>query len=128
MTLTTKASYSEANASVRRENFAGEAGGGAATEYAKFRSFQKAKLKAVHAAVTVAGTAAGHKLDVYHGTTSIGSIALGTSAAGVLADSATLNEALASMDQVSVKTGADTVGKAHVIYEYEVDHDAQVTL
>jgi hypothetical protein len=123
--------YSDPNSTVRREHFAGEAGGAATTEYGKFRSFQKAKLKNVHAAVTVAGTAAGHKLDVFHGTTSIASIALGTSAAGVLAsaDSAGpgLDRELASMDQISVKSGADTVGKAHVIFEYEVQHDAVQT-
>lgn len=119
--------YSDPNSTLRRENFAGEAGGAATTEYGKFRSFQKAKLKAVHAIVTTQGTAAGHKLDVYHGTTSVGTIALGTSAAGTIAHSATLNRELASMDQVSVKTGADAAGKAAVVYEYEVLHDAVQT-
>jgi hypothetical protein len=116
--------FSEPNAVVRREYFGGEAGGGATTTYSKFRSFQKARLKRVIAAVTVAGTATAHKLDVFHGTTSIGSIALGTSAAGVVAQSAILNEDLAAMDQVSVKTGADATGKAEVVYEYHVHHDA----
>jgi len=74
--------YADPNATVRREYFAGEAGGGATTEYGKFRSFQKARLKKVHAVVTVAGTATTHKLDVYHGTTSISSISLSTAAAG----------------------------------------------
>lgn len=120
-------SYADANCTVRREHNAGEAGGAATTEYGKFRTFQKAKLKKVHAVVTVAGTVAGHKLDVFHGTSSIGTIALGTSAAGVIAASATLNEALATMDQVSVKSGADTVGKAAVVFEYEVAADAVQT-
>lgn len=120
--------YADPNATVRRENFAGEAGGGATTEYCKFRSFQKARLKKVHAVVTVAGTATTHKLDVFHGTTSISSISLGTSIAGVTASSATLNEELAALDQISVKTGADAAGKAHVIYEYQTHHDAVQTL
>lgn len=113
-------SYSAPNATIRREYFAGEAGGGATTEYGKFRSFQKSKLKAIHAVVTVAGTSTAHKLDLMHGTASIGVITLSTSTAGVVASSATLNEALAALDQISVKTGADVVGKAHVVYEYEV--------
>lgn len=124
-------SYSEPNAAVRREFFAGEAGGAATTEYTKFRSFQKAKLKNVHIAVSVLGTATAHKFDVFHGTTSFATIAVSTAAVGSLlkADSSGpgLDRELASMDQVSVKSGADTVGKAHVIYEYEVQHDAVQT-
>ena len=116
--------YDHPNYIVRRENFAGEAGGGATTEYAKFRAFQAARLKKVHVAVTTAGTATGHGFDVYHGTTSIGTIALSTSAAGVVGHSALLDRTLATMDQVSVKSLADAVGKAHVIYEYEITPDA----
>lgn len=119
--------YDDPDFSIRREYFAGEAGGGATTEYGKFRSFQAARLKAVHAVVTTAGTATTHKLDVYHGTSSIGSIALSTAAAGVTATSGALNAALAALDQVSVKTGADAVGKAHVVFEYEVTADAVQT-
>lgn len=113
-------SYTDPALTIARENFAGEAGGAATTEYSKFRSFQAYRLKAVHAAVTVAGTNTAHKLDIYHGTNSIGSIALGTSAAGSLANSGTLNEDCAAMDQISVKTGADATGKAHVVFEFHV--------
>lgn len=123
--------YADPNSQVRRENFAGEAGGAATTEYSKFRSFQRMKLKNVHAVVTVAGTAAGHKLDVFHGTTSVASISLGTSAAGATAkaDGAGpgLDIIVESLAQLSVKTGADATGKAHVVYEYEVLHDAVQT-
>ena len=112
--------YDSPNSTVRREFFAGESGGAATTEYSKFRSFQAARLKSVQVAVTTAGTATTHKLDIYHGTASIGSIAIGTATAGALLASTALNENLAAMDQVSVKTGADAVGKNHVIYEYDV--------
>ncbi|HEY8359104.1 MAG TPA: hypothetical protein VIL30_16735 [Ramlibacter sp.] len=116
--------YADPNFQVRRENHAGEAGGAATTEYGKFRTYQKSKLRQVHAIVTVAGTVVGHKLDVFRGTTSVGTIALGTSAAGVIASSGALNLDMASMEQVSVKTGADTVGKAAVVFEYSTASDA----
>lgn len=120
-------SYDDPDFGIRREQFAGEAGGGATTEYVKFRAFQAARLKKVHAAVTVAGTNAGHGFDVYHGTTSIGTIALGTNTANVQAHSATLDRILATMDQVSVKSLVDATGKAHIVYEYEITPDAVQT-
>lgn len=116
--------YSDPNYTVRREDFGGEAGGGATTEYCKFRHFQKMRLNKVHAIVTTAGTATTHKLDVYHGTTSIGTIALSTSTAGSIAHSGLLDEVCETMDQISVKTGADADGKAHVVYEFHVLPDA----
>lgn len=116
--------YDDANSTVRREWWAGEAGGAATTEYLKYRSFQKARLKKVHAIVTTAGTATGHALDVYHGTDSIGSITLGTSTAGATASSALLDHTIDSLTQISVKTKADATGKANIIYEYEVLPDA----
>ena len=117
--------YSDPNFAVRHEHCASvDAGGAATTEYCKFRSFQRAKLKKVHAAVTVAGTAGGHAFDIFSGTTSVGSLALGTSAAGAELSSLALNIVIEPMDQVSVKSKADIVGKAQIVYEYEVLHDA----
>lgn len=116
--------YDNPNFQIRRENFAGEAGGAATTEYAKFRSFQAARLKKVHVVATLAGTATVHGFGIYHGTTSIGSILLGTSTAGSIGHSALLDRTLAALDQVSVKSLADAVGKAHVVYEFEVTGDA----
>ncbi len=117
--------YDHPNAIVRQEGLGQtEAGGAGTTEYAKFASFQKMKLKKVHALVTTAGTLTAHGFDVYSGTTSIGTIAVGTAIALTNASSGALNTAIAAMGQVSVKTLADTVGKAIIKYEYEVDHDA----
>lgn len=121
--------YDDPDFTTRKEYFAGEAGGGATTEYSKFRVFQKARLKKVHASVTTAGTATGHGFDVYRGTTSVGTIALSTTAAAgatgaISASSAALDLELASGQQVSVKSLADVVGKAHIIYEYETLPDA----
>lgn len=97
---------------------------GATTEGAKFRSFQAMRLKKVHATVITAGTATTHGYDVYHGTTSIGTIALSTSTAGANASSALLDRAVPSREQVSVKSLADAVGVAHIVYEYEITSDA----
>ncbi|MCK0507910.1 hypothetical protein [Aromatoleum anaerobium] len=115
--------YDDPDYSIRRES-AHITTAGATTEGAKFRLFQAARLKKVHAAVITAGTATTHGYDVYHGTTSIGTIALSTSAAGVTASSALLDRAIGSMTQMSVKSLADATGVAHIIYEYEITPDA----
>lgn len=117
--------YDSPNATVRREAMGlTEAGGGASTEYGKFVVFQKMKLKKVHAMVTTAGTADAHGLTVLNGTTSVGTILLGTSTAGSVASSGLLDSAVAALGKCSVKSLLDVVGKAIVVYEYEVDHDA----
>ena len=115
--------YDDANANVRREHCAGEAGGGATTVYGKFHHFQKMKLSAVHFRVTTAGTATTHKFDVYIGTDSVGSAALSTSTAGATS-SVSIGSAVTALQAVEVKSGADATGKAVVSYEFEVDHDA----
>ncbi|MBF0422972.1 MAG: hypothetical protein HQL73_08270 [Magnetococcales bacterium] len=120
-------SYTDPDFLVRREHCAGEAGGAATTEYARFASFQKARLKKVHAVVTTAGTTTNHGFDVYSGTSSIGSIPLGSAAAGLSAASATLNAAMSALGRFSVKSLADAAGKAIIIYEYEVTPDAVQT-
>jgi len=120
-----KKTYDSPNADIRREALGqNEAGGGGTTEYAKFHSFQKMRLKKVHAVVTTAGTATGHGFGVFNGTTSIGTIALSTNAALSSASSALLDSDVASLGQVSVKSLADVVGKANIIYEYDVLLDA----
>lgn len=115
--------YSDPNYTVRREvdriTIAG-----ATTEGAKFRSFQALKLKKVHAAVITAGTATTHGYNVFHGTTSVGAIALSTSTAGAVASSAMLDREVASLEQVSVKSLADATGVAHIIFEFDVSPSA----
>lgn len=119
-------SYDDPNFAIRRE-VEKITVAGATTEGAKFRSFMKMRLKKVHAAVITAGTADAHGYDVYHGTTSIGTIAVGTATAGSAAHSATLNRTVDTMEQVSVKSLADVVGVAHIVYEFEVVPDAVET-
>jgi hypothetical protein len=111
--------YDDADFLIRRESHHTTVAG-ATTEGAKFRSFQAMRLKAVHAAVITAGTNAGHGYDVYHGTTSIGTISLGTGAANTVAHSATLNESVATMEQISVKSLVDATGVASIVYEFEI--------
>jgi len=120
-----KFGYADPNATIRREHCVSvEAGGAATTEYAKFRSFQRMRIKKVHFAATVAGTNAGHGFGIYSGTTSVGSISLGTSTANTEVSSSALDIIVEPMDQVSVKSLVDATGKAQVVYEYEVLHDA----
>lgn len=122
--------YDSANFVVRREQFAGEAGGAATTEYVKFRSFQASRLKQVHAYVTTAGTTTGHGFNVFKGTTSVGTIPLSTNTAAASQVNVTrhgsgvLDLTLAAGDQISVKSLADAAGKAHIVYEFEVTPDA----
>jgi len=118
-------SYDSPDYLIRREQSMAPTTAGATTEGAKFRSFQAMKLKKVHAAVITAGTHADHGYDVYvNGTTSVGTISLGTAAAKALASSALLDLNVATMDQVSVKSLADVVGVAQIVYEFEVRPDA----
>lgn len=100
------------------------AAAGATTERCKFRNFMAMRLKKVHAAVVIAGTATTHGYDVYHGTTSIGTIALSTNAAGATASSALLDRDVEAMEQVSVKSLADATGSAHIVFEFEPQPDA----
>lgn len=118
--------YSDPNFTVRRESQA-ITSAGATTEGCKFRAFQALRLKKVHFAVITAGTSSVHGYDVYHGTTSIGNCVLSTSTAGVVGHSALLNETVASMEQISVKSLADATGVAHVVYEFEITPDAVVS-
>lgn len=117
--------YDSPDAVVRRSWFVStEAGGAATTEYGKFRPCMKSRLRAVHVVVSTAGTATTHAINIYHGTTSIGAIALSTATANATGSNTDIDETLAQYDQVSVKTGADAAGKVWVMYEYDSYHDA----
>jgi len=119
--------YSDPNFTVRREAAVPPTTAGATTEGAKFRSFQAMRLKKAHFGVTIAGTATDHGYNIFHGTTSIGAVVVGTGAIGAAVHSAALDETVGSMEQVSVKSLADVVGAVQVVYEYEVTPDAVVS-
>lgn len=120
--------YDSPNSSVRREWY-GATAAGSGTVGVKFRTFQAAKLMAVHAIVLVAGTSTspGHALTIKHGTTSIGLLAMGTATAGSVVSNVAVDETLAAFDQVSVTNGTDVTGTAEVIYEYQVSPDAALS-
>lgn len=115
---------------IKREHFVADAGGGATTTYGKHRSFADRILEAVHLTITVAGTAAGHGFDLYVGTGSVGSVTLATGAAngtGVITIDEVAKNARGELEvpagsAVSVKSKADIVGKADVIYRFR--HEA----
>lgn len=115
--------YTDTNANVRREFFAGEIGGAAATTYAKFRQYMKFRLRRVHYASTVLGGTT-HKVDVYHGTNSIFSLGVGALPVESKMSSALINEVVDSLEQVSLRTGPDAVGKGECIIEFETLWDA----
>ena len=62
--------YDSPDCTIHRSHCPGEVGGASQTYYGKFIAFAAIKLKAVNLLVTTAGTAAGHKFDVYIGTIS----------------------------------------------------------
>lgn len=117
-------SYDAPDYAIRREHCCPPTSAGATTEGSKFRHFQAIKLKKAHVTVITAGTSTAHGYDLYHGTTSVTTIALSTSAAGSVAHTALLNRDIGSLEQLSAKSLADTVGVAQVTYEFEVRPDA----
>lgn len=119
-------SYEDPEVNITREHCPGEVGGAATTVYGKFHAYAASLLKAAHFRVTTAGTSTDHKFDIYIGTTSVGSAALGTSTAGATS-TVLLGSDVASLQAVEVKSGADVVGLAVVSYEYEYQKGAAVT-
>lgn len=117
--------YDNPNALVRRDaNFLSVAGNG--TVGGRFWTFQKRRLKAVHALVVTAGTSTspGHALTIKNGTTSIGLLALGTQTAGSIVSATGLDASVPASTLLSVTNGTDATGVANVTYEYHYEYDA----
>jgi hypothetical protein len=108
--------YDSADRIIEREAFV-TAGGAATTVYGKNRSFADRLLKRVRCTIATAGTAAGHGFDIYIGTASVGTFALGTGLADV-ESTVTLNLAVPAGVLVSAKSLADIVGKADLVFEF----------
>lgn len=83
--------YPDANHQVRIEKSFPSVTGAASASCLRFAQFQKATLKKVHAVINTAGTNVAGGIDIFVGTTSVGSILTGTNAAGSVVSSGLLN-------------------------------------
>jgi len=118
--------YDHPNVLVRREHSITPTAS-STTVFGKMRHFQAMRLKAAHATVATAGTNAGHGYDVYSGTTSVGSISLGTTAAGGAVSVDLSNVAVAAGDTMEIRSLVDATGIADVVLEYGADAQAVIT-
>ena len=109
-------SYDSADHIVCRE-YSAVATAAATTEFAKYRSFAAATLRNAAAVVLIAGTSSVHAYDVYVGTSSVGTIPLGTKTAGETV-SVAINAQIPALGQFSVKSVADATGSAAIVYDY----------
>ena len=111
-------SYDHPNNTVVREHHMTTVAGNASIKY--FRHFQKMRLKAVHLAVNVAGTATTNTFIPKSGTTALGTFAMTTSTQGVTSSIDVADTDVAALGELSVLGGADVVGVADIIWEFEV--------
>lgn len=81
------------------------------------------RIRNVAAVVVTAGTSSGsgHQAIILNGTTSIGSIALGTSAIGSVSTSGDLNTTINAGTAISVKNGTDATGVYDIVAEMYID-------
>lgn len=102
-------------------------GGAATTAYGKTVPVNRpGRVRKWNAIVITAGTATTHAVNLYVGTTSIGSISLGTSAANTIVEGSDVNTTVpeSSLGWIEVRSGADAAGIAGVTIEYELTPDA----
>lgn len=81
------------------------------------------RIRNASVTVVTAGTSAttGNKVDIYNGTSSIGSVTLGTNTAGYVGTSGDLNSTLAVGTVLACKNGTDATGVANVMLEMHID-------
>lgn len=117
--------YDSPNYVVRQEERINNLTGIASTMMARAQFFQKARLKKVHALAIVAGTNDSAGVDILVGTTSVGAITIGTTAAGATYSSSALNAEIPALGYVEIKGKANsaTMVDSYVL-EYEVLPDA----
>lgn len=118
--------YDHPNAIVRRLYGARGAATASGTNAALYLP-QKAKLIAVHGRASVAGTnVANHVYTIRNHTSSLGTIAMGTTAINGTVVT-TLNVELAAGATINCLKGSDATGVTDFTYEYEVQPDAVLT-
>jgi hypothetical protein len=121
-------SYDQSAYQIRREVATGDITGAASGSLKKFLFFQAAKLKKVHGIVTVAGTHTAAVMDVYVGTSSVGTIAFGTNTAGTVVHSGAIDATIPANGYVDIKgaTNSATLA-ASLAIEFNVTPDAAVS-
>jgi hypothetical protein len=96
-----------------------DAGGAATTTYCRTPMFTQGKLRNVIAVVTTIGTVSGHGFDILVGTASVGTLNIGTASVGSTFTSGDCNTAVPAGQVISLKSKADTAGKALAAFEWQ---------
>lgn len=103
----------------------------ASTTVAKFIAFAAMKIKSIRANINVAGTATAAGYDIFNGTSSIGELLCGTSAAAAAPTTITptaANGTLAEDGYIEIKTkAASATLAASAMIEYEITPGADIT-
>jgi hypothetical protein len=128
--------YDHAQYILHQAESAGEAGGGATTQYAKFCAFTAMQAYSAQLTVTTAGTATANLFSIIKisgtATSTLATSTLGTGVAGttvnVALSTAAGGAALLQGDILATLSGADVVGKAAVCYEISVAPLGNVTV
>jgi hypothetical protein len=82
--------------------------GAASATINKFYRYRATVLKAVHAVIVTAGTNASAKFDIYNGTTSVGTLAVGTNTAGSVVTATAINASVPAGSFIELKGAANS--------------------
>ena len=100
----------------------------ASTSVFKFLALTSIKIKNISVIVKTAGTADAGGYDILNGTSSVGSIGVGTNAAAVVGTSSAFDISLSSGGYLDIKTKAASGTMAcDAVLEYEIVPGANVT-
>lgn len=101
----------------------------ASTEAGKFVAFQACKVKSLRCVIGITGTNDAAGYDIYNGTTSVGSIVVGTAAVNSAATVTFTEQTLAAGGYIGFKTKANSATTANsVVLEVEPVPGATVTV
>ncbi len=112
--------YDHCNHLVRREDKVNNVTGAASASFQKIMFFQKARIKAIHSLVVTAGTNASAGVDIYNGTTSVGSITHGTDAAGSINTSGVLDTDIDANGYLDLRGKANS---ATMVNSYSIEYE-----
>jgi hypothetical protein len=92
----------------RKESRVNNVAGAASASMTKFLYFARTRIKKVHALVNTAGTNTAAGIDIFNGTTSVGSLTVGTTTAGSTASSGLLDAVVESLSYLEIKGKANS--------------------